>query len=446
MKNPKIQAVLLFVLVLMSRLPFLSSGFGMDPDSWNMALVARHIAETGHYVTSRLPGYPMPELLYAILPESYFIFNLISAVFSAVATVFFFLLLRHFRLPFPFLFALAFSFVPIIYINSVSSVDYMWAMAFILAGNYFAVKNEFLLAGLLLGISLSCRVTSVLMFVPLLLLIPRQPLRIYLKLCLAAAAGSLLYFIPVISTYGFNFLTYYTGPDIGLRRIVSMITQELWGRVGLVFLLAAVLWQVIIWLKKPETLKADNSQRRLLMAGGAGISLSFLLFLYLPHEAAYLIPTVVWIMLLLPLFLRRQVLLVVIAGCLISPVVTFGHTGIYKGPVLLNMEYREYHFRHFSTLLQKLSQVEKPVMLVAGWHEHALKFLNKIPDSELLIVYRVEADGKISHYHLEETITTVQEAERKGYRIFLLEQMQDEYEVDAPQPELIPLFPNHESE
>ncbi len=64
----KIVHVLLFLGILISRFPFIEYGYGIDPDAWRVASVANTIYTTRDYVASRLPGYPVQEITYALLP------------------------------------------------------------------------------------------------------------------------------------------------------------------------------------------------------------------------------------------------------------------------------------------------------------------------------------------------------------------------------------------
>lgn len=56
-------ACLIAVMVLASRLPFLGAGYGVNVDAWRVARAARNIALSGHYEASRLPGYPIQEIV-----------------------------------------------------------------------------------------------------------------------------------------------------------------------------------------------------------------------------------------------------------------------------------------------------------------------------------------------------------------------------------------------
>ena len=58
--------ILLLVVVLLSRLPFLGAGYGLHWDAWGNAKIAQQIAETGRYAMARVPGAPAYELTTAL--------------------------------------------------------------------------------------------------------------------------------------------------------------------------------------------------------------------------------------------------------------------------------------------------------------------------------------------------------------------------------------------
>src|SRR5262245_61707159 len=60
-------SVALAVLVILARAPFLGHGYGGDPDAWRVLLAARGLLETGVYLPSRAPGYPLPEYAAALM-------------------------------------------------------------------------------------------------------------------------------------------------------------------------------------------------------------------------------------------------------------------------------------------------------------------------------------------------------------------------------------------
>ncbi|NIT61732.1 MAG: hypothetical protein GWN00_37695, partial [Aliifodinibius sp.] len=159
------------ILIFCSRLPFLSAGYGNDPDAWQMANAARHIAAMGEYRASRLPGYPIPEMVYALIWSSGpFTFNGITAFLSAVGFIFFVLILRVIRSQNYILGGLALAFSPTIFINSTNAMDYIWGLTFILGSVYFVLIDRTLIAAILLGFAIGSRITSGAMLLPLSLL------------------------------------------------------------------------------------------------------------------------------------------------------------------------------------------------------------------------------------------------------------------------------------
>ena len=50
-------------MLVISRLPFLWLGYGEDPDTWRVARSASTLWESGLYETSRMPGYPLHEII-----------------------------------------------------------------------------------------------------------------------------------------------------------------------------------------------------------------------------------------------------------------------------------------------------------------------------------------------------------------------------------------------
>src|SRR5260221_4064114 len=88
-------AAWLAALVAISRAPFLAPGYGTDTDAWKLAYAARFIATQGRYLVSRLPGYPIQELVSAAAWRGGpLALNGLTAGFSVLATVLLFLAAR----------------------------------------------------------------------------------------------------------------------------------------------------------------------------------------------------------------------------------------------------------------------------------------------------------------------------------------------------------------
>ena len=101
----------LFSIVFISRLPFLSAGYGVEEDSWGIALAAFNTYTTGIYEPSRFPGHPVHEFIYSTFwGFQPFFYNLFSALYSAIASLFFALILKELKFKHFFIAALAFAF------------------------------------------------------------------------------------------------------------------------------------------------------------------------------------------------------------------------------------------------------------------------------------------------------------------------------------------------
>src|SRR3989344_4730822 len=128
---------ILFIVVFISRLPLLSAGYGVEEDSWGIALAGAHTALTGIYEPSRFPGHPVHEFIYSAFPfHPEWFYNLFSAFFSAIATLFFALILKHLKFKHFLIASLALGFTPVFYISSTYTIDFIWTIAFILISFY----------------------------------------------------------------------------------------------------------------------------------------------------------------------------------------------------------------------------------------------------------------------------------------------------------------------
>jgi uncharacterized membrane protein len=100
-------------------------------------------------------------------------FNAATAVMSALAVLFFALSMDRLGIAGILEASAALAFAPVIFVNSTSALDYLWALAFILGGFYFVLERRPILAGIFLGLAIGTRITSGAMVVPLLILIWR---------------------------------------------------------------------------------------------------------------------------------------------------------------------------------------------------------------------------------------------------------------------------------
>src|SRR5580704_17985771 len=116
--------------VLATRLPWIGSGYGSDPDGYRVVMVARQIAHGGVYEASRLPGFPVYEYLTTLSASAApWVSNAVTALSSVAGVVCFALIARELRVRQYLLIALAFALTPVVILSSCCTMDYIPALA-----------------------------------------------------------------------------------------------------------------------------------------------------------------------------------------------------------------------------------------------------------------------------------------------------------------------------
>jgi len=303
----------IFVLV---RLPWLWAGYGAETDSYRIALSALHLWRDGEYLPSRLPGYPVHELLMAplVLLGGSVATNLATALASLAGVLIFAAIVKRAGARPPGLLVIALAFTPFLLVNSVQTKDYLWALTFLLAAYLATIEDHPLVSGVLLGLGAGCRVTTGLFALPLLLLyVDRRAWRDALVFVTALAVTAFVVFLPVTLQFGSHFFAYANSsisPDI----IIGSIGQYSIGAFGAIATLTALAlsWRRVLHL--PAAAKIEVHVRIWL----ATVALYSLLFLRLPIDLGYLIPIYPFGYLLLGRVLRPYLLTAVVAVILVS--------------------------------------------------------------------------------------------------------------------------------
>lgn len=375
-----LMALAVFTVVVLSRLPFLGPGYGSDADAWRIADAGRTIVETGRYTASRLPGYPVVEYAAALLdgtdPR---VLDLVTAVMSAVAAAAVALSARSLGSRDAALTGLAFAFVPVVYVNSTNAMDYLWAAAFVFASLTLALRQRPLGAGALAGAALGCRVTS---FVGALvaagmLLAGRgdAAVRRSVRFAVAAAAVGLLALLPVLLRYGAGFLHAYapTAPTLVWERATDGV-WGVWGSRALGLAVAATaLWLAVG--NRRTALGRDAVLRRRLAVLGAGLLAYAALYLWLPAEAAYLIPAAGMLLLLLSASAPRAVHAALCAVLLLSAFLPADLAGPSKGPLLAERAARAERIAQAEGILAASRRLPDDSVVAVGGYQPYMRLL-----------------------------------------------------------------------
>jgi hypothetical protein len=306
---------LTFGVVLATRLPFLGPGYGVDSDAWRVADTATTMARTHVYGASRFPGHPVQEIASALLVAGGpLALNGATAVLSACGAGGFALALRRRHVARPWAAALALALTPVVYLNSVNAMDYVWAMSLITLAMWLASAARPWAAGAALGLAIGCRITSGAALVPLALLLAggrswREARVDLVRVAVAALGVGLLAFSPVLLTYGRRWLTVYEHGPTPWLYVVKGASVDVWGVPGVLALGGAGLV-----LAARGGRGAGVWERREWAAAVAAVALFGAAYLRLPHEGAYLLPAIPFVLLALARSLPPRAALAVCAA------------------------------------------------------------------------------------------------------------------------------------
>ncbi len=441
----------LFALVFLSRWPFIFHGYGSDADAWRVVLAGKSILATGKYSVSRFPGYPIHEFGCALMANAGpLIVNGVTAALSAVGAVFFALSMRELGYKHHIVGALALAFVPVVYINSTSNMDYVWALALILGSLHSVLVGRAISAGILLGLAIGCRITSGAMALPLALLLIDQQKKVrsmqqVIKLCVPAFIIATLAFVPAYLVYGLAFLTFHQLHYPPMTHVIQAFTVGTWGEIGLGAIVLGTLAQTV-WRRaqRARTAQDDGSSRAAVAAWLAAVLLYGLAFLRLPTTPGYLIPMVPFVILLLNRAFESRVFVAFCACLVISPFVGLDWPGLSKGQLLLDHDKRRQDMEVLDTLLAMERWTEEQVLIVAGaWAPKLRASGAAVPKKSvngafLLNDYgRVRAVFALGQDKLEDYLA-------RGYRVYYLPgvraQILAEYRYDLMESGAVPLL------
>lgn len=435
----------LFAIALACRAPFLWAGYGKEFDAWSNALNARIISETGIYEVSRLPGHPLQELMLSgiwFYTHSYFIFNAFSALFSAIAVWAFFEILRFHKIERAWYWAIAFNFIPVFFIAGTYTIDYNFALAFILMAYLALLREQYLLVGVFVGVATGFRISSLAFLAPFALLLGWQ-FKALLKMGLAAVVVAAVCFYLPFATYGWAFLDFHKPPFPGWASVFYKLGIGIWGLPLLLFMLVSAIHLI----RRPSVVEKPAHLKGLAWPWFLGlvIALQLAVFLRLPFKAEFFIPALPFILIAWaahnPGSWARYAAYVSMASCLFfgfdykSPwrgaepldfhwSFEAGGKTIFcsplQGPISIDQSKRRVRSQ---TVLQSIEVLQEsaPSLVVAGWY---------LPE---LVLRYPEGHHLIEHYASEAEIDSAQMA---GLRILYLPEIEDQNVLMEGHPKL----------
>jgi hypothetical protein len=395
--------------ILATRLPWIGAGYGSDPDGYRVVAAARAIAQTGDYHASRLPGYPVYETLGVLTAHSApWVSNAVTALFSAAAFVLFALILRYFKVRAAILLAAGFAMTPVIYLNSCCTMDYVPALALMLAATYALLRNHWAVAGLCLGLATGCRITSGLLGIAMCLwlwleLPPKRALRQCLLLGSSSLAVAGLCFVPAYRHYGKDFFSFYDNAwyppwDV----VVARALPNVWGSLG-VLALALLLLMAPFYARELRVRWRDARTRHALMFAGLAIALYALAFLRLPDESGYLAPAIPFVLLAIALAAPKRVSSALAVALLLAGFVTIDRAGVgLNGPVVEDHAVRESQQQATRAVIDAVAELPGRAIVVSGWVlPRIMLALGSDREGPHQFIYLVEDLGDYQHYRAE---------------------------------------------
>jgi hypothetical protein len=392
--------ITLFLIVFISRIPFLSAGYGIEEDSWGIALAAFHTKLSGIYEPSRLPGHPVQELIYSALwGAGPIVFNGLCAFFSAVGAVFFALILKHLSFKHFFIASLTFAFVPVYYISSTYTIDFAWTQAFILLSFYYLLKNKFILCGIFLGLAIGCRITSGAMLLPFMIIIwqnnhLKQNIILLLKIAAPMALVAIIAYAPIIQQFGLSFFMYYDQfPYPPLSKVLYKMTLGVFGVIGVIAIGVAVL--SIFFNRQKQNFGAtfeNKLDKKIIIASFVILVLFTISYFRLPQKSGYMISVIPFVILLFGYYLNSKNFTFLCISFIVSSFIcSINLTDRLRGAsyskysILFNVSGQEVFFDPFSgsifsdyskrkqkmkftsDLIEKTNTIKTKTVIIAGW-------------------------------------------------------------------------------
>jgi hypothetical protein len=333
-----------FVLILvysLSRVWQLNAGFGLYGDAWRIANTAFDISYLHIYNPSRFPGYPLPEFIDSLFIRwGWVATNGLAAVLNLVAVFAFASILKDLGVRNKGLLVLAYAFIPIIWVHSGGTIDYTWALSFVIFTWFFALRDRWAIAGLMMGLAIGSRVTAGVFILPLLYLAYQRKagLKNTIWLCGVAGVTALVLFLPLFIQYGLSFFTYYSDTislEAMLYRVVNAfgILPILFGIIVVIFSLKSLVQSL---------LKRDG----LVIFLFATVLLYVALYIKVPYKAEYMLPAVPFGLLLLNNISRRMLFIPLVFLLVLESFVSFAiHTtqplvSVNQGRIAADIENR----------------------------------------------------------------------------------------------------------
>lgn len=322
----KKELLLLIALVLITRMPFIFDGFGVEEDSWGLVVNAQEMHDTGEYRASRFPGHPLQEYAYLLIwNQPAWVWNFLSVVVSLAAICFFHLALRRMQINNALQVSLLFCFTPVFVLAGTYTIDYAWTLAFLTASFWLLCERRLWWSGVVLGLAIGCRITTGIFLFPwFILLLNRMDIgmsvRLWMRIAIPTIVIGLLWYIPAYTSYGSHFFDYSDQfPYPPLPKVIFKATLGVFSILGLFALILSAFWGLKNYRNGQLNANALLNEKRLLLVCLIIFILHIIAYLRLPQKAGYMLPAVPWIVLAVGIVLTKKQIRIVAGLFICSP-------------------------------------------------------------------------------------------------------------------------------
>ena len=416
---------ILTLLFIVSRVPLLNLGFGSDPDAWRVADSAFDLHYFGIYHPSRFPGYPLYEFFNSfIINYGWLATNIATMVISLISVFIFAKILKELDIKNKGLLVITYAFLPILWITSASTMDYMWALTFILFAWFFIIKKQCFLAGFMMGLAIGSRVTSVALILPFIYLILTETKNVKnaIYYVVIAIVTSIILYLPLFFQYNLNFLTYYLN-DMTIIHVLLNINYS-FGILAVSFGLMLLMLSFKSLLD--NILKKDSFTLFLLFF----IGIVLILFIKAPYEVAYLIPAVPFLLILLNNISKKQFFAVFCILLISNAFISFASLNdpniVEGGLIMHDIEFRD-------TLLQMQVVTNSNItdsVIITGEYLYALSYFYEKSSKNPKLMGMIGGGNfetkekwnfeKNVDYIYFAPLAKIKELQNKGYKIYYI--------------------------
>ena len=309
--------------IVVGLLPLLLLGPGTDLDAGSVIESGRSILH-GDYLASRAPGSPVHEASVGVLEwvGGVALANLGSLAMGVALVVGLVALLQAHGVRRPFAAAAVVVSNPWFLVAATSTVDFVWALAFVVWGARAVTARRHVLGGVLLGLGVGCRMSSLVLVAAVVLAElygDRTRRRGAFVTAAVAVVVSIVVFLPPFFAAGSSIA--FAENDFRTSTPVNLAGRALAKDLYFVGPLAAVALVVALpALARTATTWRSSWLVRFAVAGLVG---SQVLFLRFPWKMGHLLPTLVCLAVLLAVALaeRPRLLTAIVVAQLIYGVV-----------------------------------------------------------------------------------------------------------------------------